>query len=145
MEALPLDDDAADAGGLYSNANATMAEMIPSSSEEMMMIGGGVVTIGDLPEEILENIFGRLSPYSDLDNIKDVCRRWNVIAKSKSRVSICTSISMSDRCIHVVGFFSRVKVNTLVNYRGDRWLEEQFRTISRRREGGMSGAVACDK
>jgi len=38
-------------------------------------------TIDDLPDEVLENIFARLSPYQDLDSVCAVCHRWNHIAK----------------------------------------------------------------
>ena len=39
--------------------------------------------INDLPDEVLENIFTRVSPYNDFDNIKCVCRKWNSLAQSK--------------------------------------------------------------
>jgi hypothetical protein len=35
----------------------------------------------NLPDEILENIFLRLSPYEDLDSVKQVCHRWNRVSK----------------------------------------------------------------
>ena len=49
---------------------------IDSNNEEQ-------VPIEKLPDEILENIFSRISPYDDLDNVKAVSRRWNRIAQSK--------------------------------------------------------------
>lgn len=42
-----------------------------------------LVPIGRLPDELLENIFARISPYDDLDNVKAVCRRWNQLAQSE--------------------------------------------------------------
>lgn len=39
--------------------------------------------IDDLPDETLEDIFSRLSTYTDLDSVKSVSRRWNSMAKSK--------------------------------------------------------------
>ncbi|CAL8111450.1 unnamed protein product [Orchesella dallaii] len=35
----------------------------------------------DLPDEILENIFARVSPYNDLDSIRQVCKRWYTVSK----------------------------------------------------------------
>jgi len=41
-------------------------------------------SINDLPDEVLENIFGRLSPYRDLDSAKIVSVRWNRLANGNN-------------------------------------------------------------
>ncbi|TKR65476.1 hypothetical protein L596_025876 [Steinernema carpocapsae] len=38
------------------------------------------VHVSDLPDYVLEYIFSIANPYSDLDNIRRVCQRWNYIA-----------------------------------------------------------------
>jgi len=49
----------------------------PTTEEEPQVYS---TKIDDLPDEILENIFMRLSPYNDLDSVKQVCQRWNQIS-----------------------------------------------------------------
>lgn len=39
--------------------------------------------IMDLPDEILENIFARVSTYDDLDNVRLTCKRFYFVYKSK--------------------------------------------------------------
>lgn len=41
------------------------------------------IGIMNLPDEILENIFARISPYNDLDNIRLVCKRFYCVSKSE--------------------------------------------------------------
>lgn len=43
------------------------------------------VIIMDLPDEILENIFARVSTYDDLDNVRLTCKRFYFVFKSKLR------------------------------------------------------------
>lgn len=43
-----------------------------------------VAGITDLPDEILENIFARVSPYDDLDSLRAVCQRFYFVSKSES-------------------------------------------------------------
>lgn len=42
-----------------------------------------MTNINDLPEEVLEFIFSTLPPYKDLQEISLVCKRWELLAKSK--------------------------------------------------------------
>jgi len=50
---------------------------IPASASQSESQYVSDETIGTLPDEILEYIFGLISPYSDLENSAMVCVRWN--------------------------------------------------------------------
>lgn len=39
--------------------------------------------INDLPDEILEFIFGHMPPYNDLKSCALVCKRWTHVVRSK--------------------------------------------------------------
>lgn len=40
-------------------------------------------SINDLPDEILEFVFGDMPPYKDLESCALVCKRWANITRSK--------------------------------------------------------------
>lgn len=40
-------------------------------------------SINDLPDEILEFVFGHMPPYKDLESCALVCKRWANITRSK--------------------------------------------------------------
>lgn len=40
-------------------------------------------SINDLPDEVLEFIFGHMPPYGDLESCALVCKRWTIIVRSK--------------------------------------------------------------
>ena len=62
----------------------TQSELVMKSGDESITsIKEEGAPIEKLPDELLENIFCRISPYDDLDHVKAVSRRWNRIAQSK--------------------------------------------------------------
>lgn len=42
--------------------------------------------INDLPDEILEFIFGHMPPYKDLESCALVCKRWTTIVRSECTI-----------------------------------------------------------
>jgi len=90
------EEDGGNAGdGVEMGESSTARRLSLDSSGEYGALNGGVslresqeittpsTSITDLPEELVENIFSRLSPYNELEEVKLVCKHWNKIAKSK--------------------------------------------------------------
>lgn len=63
------------------NDNMSVAESSCNEEDQPLLVAE--THINDLPDEVLESIFIRVSPYNDFDNIKCVCRKWNALAQSK--------------------------------------------------------------
>lgn len=49
-------------------------------------------SVNDLPDEVLEFIFGHLPPYRDLESCALVCKRWTNIVRSE----------LKKNCINVI-------------------------------------------
>lgn len=54
--------------------------------------------INDLPDEVLEFIFGHMPPYKDLESCALVCKRWTIVVRSKlaNRISVLMLVGL--RC-----------------------------------------------
>lgn len=57
--------------------------------------------IDDLPDEVLEFIFGHMPPYRDLESCALVCKRWTNIIRSKFLKKSVSILSHLKHCIFV--------------------------------------------
>lgn len=57
--------------------------------------------IDDLPDEILEFIFGHMPPYKDLESCALVCKRWTTVVRSKYILAMKQFDDLNDSKINV--------------------------------------------
>ena len=48
--------------------------------------------ISDIPEEVLELIFGHLSPYEDMKSVMLVCKQWHRVVSGQYFISVCRCV-----------------------------------------------------